>query len=248
MTWDTIRAKKPIVHCITNYVVANFTANALLALHASPIMADELLEVEDVTTLSDGLLLNIGTLNERTVKSMLVAGKKANDLHKFVVLDPVGCGASAYRKLVTQQLVQEIQFSMIRCNAGELAALSNIDNMSRGVDAGDVNYNITAAAEALAIQYQCIVAVSGEVDIITDGLATSQVTGGHRWMEQVTGAGCLLSALCVAVLASSPANPLQAIVALHKDYKKMAEQAALTSPALGDFHYSLLNQLHLGVN
>lgn len=248
MTLENIRTKKPIVHCITNYVVANFTANGLLAVNASPIMADAAQEVEDIVSISDGLLINIGTLNERTVQSMLLAGKKANKQNKVVVLDPVGCGASSYRKQITEQLLLEVKFTMIRCNAGELAALCNIDTVSRGVDAGNVSFNMEEAAKTVAQKYHCIVAISGKSDFITDGVDSHYVAGGHHWMEQVTGSGCLLSALAVAALASSSTTALQAAYTLHQDYKKIASKAASNSTALGDFQIALLNELHKGDN
>lgn len=127
MIFQTIRQQQPLIHCITNYVVANFQANGLLALGASPVMADDSHEVEEMVAIAEALLINIGTLNDRTKEAMLLAGKKANTLGIPVILDPVGAGATVYRKETVHQLLTDIQFAVIRCNKGELAALVNVE-------------------------------------------------------------------------------------------------------------------------
>lgn len=243
MSIENIHTTKPIIHCITNYVVTNFTANGLLAVGASPIMADEVQEMQDMINISNGLLINIGTLNARTVEAMILAGQAANKKGIPVVLDPVGVGASSYRKQVVKHLLKNIHFTAIRCNAGELASLAEIKVASRGVDAGDVVFEIEAAAKQTAIRYKTIVAVSGAEDIITDGETVQIVHGGHKWMEQITGAGCLLSALTAASLSSSPST-LQAIISIHENYKRVAENAYKQSNGIGDFQIHLLNHLH----
>ena len=110
MSLIKIRKKNPLIHCITNTVVTNFTANGLLAIGASPVMSDEPLDVEDMVAIANGLLINIGTLNKNSVEAMILAGKKANELNIPVVLDPVGAGATTYRKEITKNLLKEIKF------------------------------------------------------------------------------------------------------------------------------------------
>lgn len=242
MSIQRIHSTKPIVHCITNYVVTNFTANGLLAVGASPIMADEIQEMHDIVHIANGLLINIGTLNTRTVDAMILAGQAANKKGIPVILDPVGVGASKYRKQTVEQLLQHVQFSAIRCNAGELAALAEIKVASRGVDAGDVSFEIEEAAKQVATRYKTIVAVSGVEDLITDGTTVHIINGGHAWMEQITGAGCLLSALTAASIASHT-DILQSVISIHKDYKQVAEIAHHYSNGIGDFQIQLLNQL-----
>lgn len=242
MSIQSIHSTKPIVHCITNYVVTNFTANGLLAVGASPIMADEIQEMHDIVQISNGLLINIGTLNTRTVDAMILAGQAANKKGVPVVLDPVGVGASKYRKQTVEQLLQHVQFTAIRCNAGELAALAEIKVTSRGVDAGEVSFEIEEAAKQVATRYKTIVAVSGVEDLITDGTTVHIINGGHAWMEQITGAGCLLSALTAASIASHT-DALQSVITIHKDYKQVAETAHHHSNGIGDFQMHILNQL-----
>ena len=132
---ERVREKKPLIHNITNYVTANACANILLACGASPIMADDPEEVEEITALCSGLNINIGTLSSRTIPSMLAAGKKANSLGSPVLLDPVGVGASGFRKETVERLLKEIHFTVIRGNVSEIKILAGSDVNLRGVDA-----------------------------------------------------------------------------------------------------------------
>jgi len=153
MIFQTIRQQQPLIHCITNYVVANFQANGLLALGASPVMADDSQEVEEMVAMAQALLINIGTLNTRTKNAMLLAGKKANALGIPVILDPVGAGATTYRKETVQYLLENIQFAVIRCNIGELAAIANVDWQQKGVDSGHGSMSLETEALLVAQRY-----------------------------------------------------------------------------------------------
>lgn len=242
MSLVKIREKKPLIHCITNTVVTNFTANGLLAIGASPVMSDEPLDVEEMVSISNGLLINIGTLNKRSVEAMFLAGKKANELNIPVVLDPVGVGATTYRKEVTENLLKEVQFDLIRCNAGELAAISGVIWQARGVDSGEGEMDVETCAKEVAKKYQTIVAVSGKEDYVTDGENGYEIVGGHELMTQVTGTGCLLSAICAGAL-SIEGKKISLIQEVLADYKKVAECAAV-KPNLGDFQVEIINGLH----
>ncbi|MEK5232874.1 hydroxyethylthiazole kinase [Lysinibacillus sp. FSL K6-0232] len=243
MIIETIRKKNPLIHCITNYVVANFQANGLLAIGASPVMADGNEEVEEMVAISSGLLINIGTLNDTAKTSMLLAGKRANALGIPVLLDPVGAGATAYRKQATQQLLKEIQFAAIRCNIGELAAIANIDWQQKGVDSGTGSIAIEDEARKIARLYQCIVIVTGEKDFITDGTQQQWIAGGNVQMTDVTGTGCLLSAICCAAYVAGQ-QPYQQLAEVLKLYKQIAEQAAAAAQYIGDFQIAVLNELN----
>ncbi|WP_370567504.1 hydroxyethylthiazole kinase [Desemzia sp. RIT 804] len=234
-----IKKSAPLVHCMTNYVVANFTANGLLAIGASPIMADEVNEVSEIVTKAQALLINIGTVNERTAEAMLIAGKKANELSIPIVLDPVGVGATSYRKQLVQQLLREVQFDLIRCNIGELAAIADEVWQSKGVDSGTGEIDAIVVAKRVALQYKCLVVVTGETDFVTDGLKELQVAGGKESATRITGTGCLLSAVCAASLASG-IHPLQDLARTLKDYKHAAEQSA---NELGTFAVHFMNAL-----
>lgn len=199
---ENVHEKSPIVHCITNYVTVNDVANTILALGASPIMADDIEEVEDIVSISNSLVLNIGTLNSRTIESMIKAGKMANKIGIPVVLDPVGMGASKLRTETTLRLLEEVKFSVIRGNASEIKSLVHGSKTSSGVDvsvediideSNIVDYiEVTKELERI---YNGVIAVTGPVDIVTNGEKTYIIRNGHENMERVTGTGCMLSGL-----------------------------------------------------
>ena len=181
-----VRAKSPLVHNITNYVTVNDCANIVLACGASPIMADDAAEVEDITSLCAGLNLNIGTLNSRTIPSMLLAGHTANRLGRPVVLDPVGAGASHLRTETALRLLREVKFTLDKT---------------------------VAFAKAFAARTGAVVAVTGAIDIVADGERAFCIRNGHPMMSAVTGTGCQLSALTAAFCAANPDKPLEAAAA-----------------------------------
>ena len=215
---DQIRAASPLIHCITNYVTVNDVANVLLAIGARPIMADDPEEVEENTDLCAGLCLNIGTLNARTIPSMLAAAKHARALGHPVVLDPVGAGASRLRTATALRILDEVRPTLIRGNISEVRTLAVGTGTTQGVDANAADAvteeNLAAAAEllrAFAARTEAIVAVTGAIDLVTDGRDCYAIRNGRAEMGQVTGTGCQLSALLAAVLAISPADPLVAV-------------------------------------
>lgn len=217
---ERVREKKPLIHNITNYVTANACANILLACGASPIMADDPEEVEEITALCSGLNINIGTLSSRTIPSMLVAGKKANSLGSPVLLDPVGVGASGFRKETVERLLKEIHFTVIRGNVSEIKILAGSDVNLRGVDADGADRvteenlsQAVALAKACAAEKKTIVAMTGTIDIITDGMTAYCIRNGHPSMGLVTGTGCQLSALTTAYVAANPEAALEAAAA-----------------------------------
>ncbi|HWI47451.1 MAG TPA: hydroxyethylthiazole kinase [Rummeliibacillus sp.] len=242
MSISKIRKRSPLVHCITNYVVANFTANGLLAIGASPVMADEVLEVEAMVSNAAALLINIGTINGRTKEAMILAGRKANEKEIPVVLDPVGVGATVFRKQTVQELLQTVKFDLIRCNAGELATIAGEAWQAKGVDSGEGEINVEQVAKQVARQYHCLVIVTGPSDILTNGEQTFSIAGGNELMTQVTGTGCLLSAVCSAALAVE-GDQLTVLLDALQDYKAVAERAAIAGP-LGSFQVEVINGLH----
>ncbi|AQW86958.1 hydroxyethylthiazole kinase [Campylobacter pinnipediorum subsp. caledonicus] len=203
-----IRSLKPLVHCITNYVTANDVANALISLGASPVMADDEREVEEMVCMSNALVINIGTLNERTITSMIKAGKKANGLNIPVVLDPVGAGATTFRTQTALKLIENIKFSIIRGNASEISALVGDDiNKSRGVDVNSKSAELgveemVKRASVLWKLSKSVVVVSGRIDIVLEGNNVAVGENGHEIMTKVTGSGCMLSAVLAAFAAS----------------------------------------------
>ena len=197
---NEVRNKKPLVHNITNYVTVNDCANILLAIGASPIMADDIKEAADITKISSALVINIGTLNERTIESMIVSGKKANELNIPVVFDPVGAGASEFRNETTKRIIEELKISVLRGNMSEIKFISGLESTTKGVDASESdmqngNDEGVQVAENLANKLKCTVAITGATDIISDGERVAILENGNKMLSNVTGTGCMTSAL-----------------------------------------------------
>jgi len=212
---DGCRRRKPLVHCITNYVTANDCANILLACGGSAIMADDPREAAEVAAQADGLVLNLGTLNPSKLEAMLAAGREANRKGIPVVLDPVGAAAVSARREAAQMLLDSISFAVIRGNAAEIAALAGMRVGRRGVDAapGMASDDIEEAARILAGRTGAAAAATGAVDVVTDGDVLFRVYNGHPVMRLVTGTGCQTSALIGAYAAANPDCQLHAALA-----------------------------------
>ncbi|HHF3840772.1 hydroxyethylthiazole kinase [Haemophilus influenzae] len=239
-----IREQNPLIHNITNIVAANFSANGLLALGASPLMSANVEEMQEVPKISQALVINIGTLIGKDREAMLQAGKTANEVGIPVVLDPVGVGATSYRRETISQLLAEVKFALIRGNAGELAAIAGEAWQAKGVDAGQGEVDLKAVAEKVAQRYGCTVLISGAVDIVSDGTQTATVHNGTSLFPKVTASGCLLSAVCAAFLAVSEGNYFSATLEACVAYTIAGECAAqgLTTQ-VGQFQIRLLDEL-----
>lgn len=192
-----IKGKNPLIHNITNYVTVNDCANAVLAIGASPIMADDAAEVEEIVSISSALVINIGTLNQRTIASMIMAGKKANELNIPVVLDPVGVGASTLRNKTTQEILSQVKIDVIRGNLSEISFIAGLKASTKGVDTAKVDEknNAMAIAKLVVNKYSCVVGITGKVDVISDGIRFAKVANGHKLLSKVTGTGCMTSAI-----------------------------------------------------
>ena len=206
-----LREKSPLIHCITNYVTAGDCANILLACGASPIMADDPGESAEITAMCDGLVINIGTLSERVVPSMLSSGRQAEALSKVSVFDPVGAGASEFRRKTALELLDKLHFSVIRGNYSEIKTLLCGDSCRRGVDADDSKSgdgfdgrSAAALASELSERTGAVVVVTGETDVVADRSKLMYFRGGNPMMRSVTGTGCQLSALTAAFAAANP--------------------------------------------
>lgn len=217
---ENVRAKSPLVHNITNYVTVNDVANVLLAAGGSPIMSDDADDVEDITSICGGLNINIGTLNKNTIPSMFLAGKKANALGHIVLLDPVGAGASRLRTDTANRLMQEVRFDAVRGNISEIKTLCTGSGSTKGVDADAVDAvteanldNGVQLVKTFAAQTGCIIAVTGAIDLVSDGECCWCIRNGRAEMSRITGTGCQLSALMTAFLVANPDRKLDAAAA-----------------------------------
>ena len=196
-----IRAEAPLVHNITNYVVMNTTANALLSIGASPVMAHAIEEVEEMVGIARALVINIGTLSASWIASMLKAARAAKKQGIPIILDPVGAGATRLRTETAHTLLLEAPPAIIRGNASEIRALSYAEGATKGVDSKHGTEEALEASVELSKRYQCAVSVSGAVDVIVQGEKIIRVFNGHPLMPKVTGLGCTASALTGAFAA-----------------------------------------------
>lgn len=218
--FENVRTKSPLIHNITNYVTVNDCANMVLACGASPIMADDKDEVAEIQTICAGLNINIGTLNSRTIESMMIAGKRANELDHPAVLDPVGAGASGLRTRTAEQLLEEIHFSVVRGNISEIKTLAAGAGTTKGVDA-DIADKVTkenldeavSFAKTFAKKTGAVIAITGAIDIVADAGKAYCIYNGHPMMSSITGTGCQLSALTAAFVTANKDHPLEAAAA-----------------------------------
>lgn len=197
---EKIRTSAPLVHNITNYVVMNNTANALLAIGASPVMAHAIEEVEEMVSFASCLVINMGTLSEKWVDAMLKAGQKALENGTPIVFDPVGVGATKYRSQTADKIIEICKPSVIRGNASEIMALSNSNITTKGVDSTKETNEAENSAKELALRTSAVVVISGEIDYITDGKTVMRIKNGSRLMTKLTGMGCTATAIIGAYL------------------------------------------------
>jgi len=212
-----VRENKPLVHHITNYVTVNDCANITLAIGASPVMADDAGEVADIAAIARALVLNMGTLNERSIPSMMKAGKTANARDIPIVFDPVGAGVSKLRNDTAASITGELKLSVIRGNISEIKYIAGLSSRTRGVDASDSDIAGSGGAgqiaQTLARKLGCVVVISGAVDAVSDGKKTIFVENGHPMLGNLTGTGCMCTSLIGSFCGAAPEDPLAAAAA-----------------------------------
>ena len=239
----TVRETSPLVHNITNYVVMNNTANALLAIGASPIMAHAKSEMEEMVSISHSLVVNIGTLDEYWAESMLLAVKKANSLNKPWVLDPVGAGATSYRDTVLSELLT-LNPTVIRGNASEIIALAKANiTATKGVDSTAKSDEAIEAAENLVRNYGSIVCISGETDIIINDKQGIFLKNGNEMMTKVTGLGCTASAL-IGAFVGIIENKTEAVATAMSLLSISGELASDLSVGPGSLQLHIIDKLY----
>jgi hydroxyethylthiazole kinase len=237
-----VRERRPLVHNITNFVVMNYTANALLAMGASPVMAHADNEVEEMVSLAGALVLNIGTLTDNWVTAMIAAGRKATDNKIPIVLDPVGSGATRLRTESTRKILSQTRVGVLRGNASEILSLQDENSRTKGVDAVHGVDEAARVAGILAAQLGTTLAITGPVDLITDGRRMVRVANGHPLMASVTGTGCTATAAVGAFLAVDP-DPVSAAASALAFFGLAGEVAGASATAPGSFMIKLLDAL-----
>jgi hydroxyethylthiazole kinase len=236
----TLREQNPLVHCITNYVAMNIAANVVLAAGASPAMVHAPEEIADFTPICGALTINIGTLSTAWEASMTAAATLATTHNIPWVLDPVAHFISAYRKRVAQDLLS-LRPTIVRGNASEILALAGEAGAGKGADSGDSVDAARGAAKALAAQFGTVVAITGPVDYVTDGMQEARVSGGSPLMPKVTALGCSQTALMGAYAATGPA--FDAALAALAHFKVAGSAAAKLANGPGSFQMHFLDSL-----
>ena len=240
---ERIRQQSPLVHNITNYVVMNSTANALLALGAAPVMAHAPEEIEEIVAIASAVVINIGTLSGPWIESMALAMAAARRRNLPIILDPVGAGASRLRTQTCLDLLSRTPPTIIRGNASEIRALRVSSATTRGVDSRDRAEAALAAGRELNVASGATVSISGPVDLIVRGDALIEVANGHPMMPRVTGLGCAATALTGAFAAVNP-DPLLAAAHAMAVMGICGELAAEESQGPGSFHVAFLDALY----
>ena len=237
-----VRLRQPLVHNITNYVVMNSTANALLAIGASPIMAHAIEEVDELVDISNALVLNIGTLSKPWIQAMFQAGLRARAKRIPVILDPVGAGATRLRTETARDLIAQVRPAILRGNASEILALGGECGGTRGVDARHTVAQARQAATQLANAFGITVAVTGAEDYVTNGRLECRIRNGHPLMGRVTGTGCAASAITGAFAGTTSDAFLAAVSALVV-FGLAGEWAAQQATRPGSYGIALIDGL-----
>ncbi len=238
-----IRENKPLIHNITNYVVMNYTANVLLAMGASPVMAHAANEVEEMVSFAGSLVLNIGTLSDSWIDSMVLAGRKAAAQNTPIVVDPVGSGATALRTATTKKILKECGASILRGNSSEILSLGTENSTTKGVDAvHSVDETVNTAA-LLSRILGTTIAITGPVDMITDGSRVVRVENGHPMMPYVTGTGCSATAV-IGAFAAVERDMVAAAAGGLAFLGLVGERAGNVSDGPGSFMIALLDALY----
>jgi hydroxyethylthiazole kinase len=238
-----LRERKPLVHHITNYVTVNDCANMTLAIGASPVMADDIAEVEEMVSFAAALVLNIGTLNARTIESMLAAGQKARQRGIPVVFDPVGVGATSLRTSTAKQIIREVRPTVIRGNMSEIKIIAGLDVAIKGVDSVASEDAGESVASNLSHKLDCVVAITGKTDIIAQGNRIYRIDNGHALLSQITGAGCMATSLigCFCGAADNWFNATAAGIVTMGLAGEIAQASLQPGDGIGTFHMRLFD-------
>ncbi len=240
---EKIREEKPLLHHITNYVVANETANLTLCVGALPVMAQDQKEVEEMVSHAGALILNIGTLSLELVEAMILAGKRANELKIPIVFDPVGVGATSLRTESARKILRELYVDIIRGNAAEVSILAGYGGKIRGVESLGVENDLSLSIKEFAFKKNCIVAATGEEDLINDGKRLAIVKNGHPMLNRVTGTGCMATTL-IAAFAAVEKDKFLATIGGLVTFGLAGEKAAQqTLEKPGSFHVALYDAI-----
>ncbi len=238
-----VRNKRPLVHHITNYVTVNDCANITLCAGGSPVMTDAGRDIPDMVKIASAVVLNIGTLKPRTVESMIIAGKEANDVGIPVILDPVGAGATPYRTETVFKILDEVKVSVIKGNSGEISILAGSEGTVRGVDSVAGSSNGPDVVKTLSKKTGAIVAMTGETDYVSDGKKVAVLKNGDKLLECVSGTGCMVSSVVGCYTAVHGSN-VKAVSAAISAFNIAGEIAAQNCNGPGSFKVAIFDSMY----
>jgi hydroxyethylthiazole kinase len=246
---ERVREQRPLVHNITNWVVTNIVANALLAIGASPVMAYAHQEVADMARIAGGLALNMGTLDTDVVEAIRIAGQAANEVGVPVVFDPVGVGATRFRDEAAASVLRDVRLTVLRGNSGEIGVLLGAGGAVKGVDSAGAADNLPAAMKRYAADHGCVVVATGETDYVTDGESVWVLGNGHPLLAAITGSGCMATGLLGAFTAVAGRGAdlrtyAHACIAALTAYNVAGELAAAHAKGPGSFQVALFDALY----
>jgi hydroxyethylthiazole kinase len=237
-----VMEKRPLVLHITNYVTVNDCANITLCAGGTPVMGFSADDVKELAKLASSLVLNIGTPTDDIVDAMIAAGKAANDKGIPVILDPVGVGATEYRMNAVRKILSNVKISVIKGNPGEIGALAGIGRTMKGVDSEGIDGDPLSACASLSKELRTVVAMTGPVDIVTDGGRTMTINNGHAMMASVSGTGCMAASV-IGCFASCTDDMLEASAAALAVFSIAGNKAAKRSKGPGTFLVNLKDEL-----
>lgn len=237
-----VRNEKPLIHHITNYVTVNDCANITICAGGSPVMTDAGRDIPEMVKIASAVVLNIGTLKPRTVESMIIAGKEANDRGIPVILDPVGAGATLYRTETVRGILDDVNVSVIKGNAGEISVLAGIGGEVRGVDSIEGSDD-SEAVKILAKATGAVVGMTGAVDYVSDGKKTYKLMNGHPLLDCVSGTGCMVSSVvgCYAAVHGASVKSVSAAISV---FSIAGEKSAEISNGPGTFRMNLFDSMY----
>ncbi len=238
-----VRRMRPLVHHITNYVTVNDCANMCICAGGAPVMTDDEMDVEDMASISGSLVLNIGTLSQRTVRSMISSGRTANSKGIPIILDPVGAGATPFRTRTAGYIIDELHPAVIKGNAGEMGVLSGIGGDVKGVDSHGASGDMREIVRSIAERNGCIAVATGEKDYVSDGKDVMEMSNGDALMDSVSGTGCMLSSVVGCYIATCGPS-IWSVAAAIASFNVAAEDAAKASGGPGTFKPAFLDAMY----
>lgn len=240
---EKLRAKNPLIHHITNYVTANFCANVCLSIGASPLMADEEDEMSEIAAISNAFVINIGTINYRSLDSAIEAVEHYSKANKPIILDPVGVGASRFRTAALNELLRAGKITTIKANAGEIASILGVQAHTKGVDSHQkISEEFFSKARDFAAENEIVLAISGEKDYIINQDEILCIENGQALCKAITGAGCVLASVVAAFHTIS--EPFNAAKEAFLYFNIASELASLKASSPASFQVALIDELY----